>query len=61
MPSEEFWAGLILATAYLGRETVGINVLKGCPRLAEAVNDFCACSVFNYIPDLHGQGTRTAV
>ena len=32
-----------------------------CPRLAEAVNDCCACSVFNYIPDLHGRETRVAV
>ena len=60
MTSEEFRAGLILAAAYLERESVRINVLKRCPRLAEAVNDFCAYSVFNYIPDLHGQETRTA-
>ena len=59
--SEEFWAGLILAAAYLGRESVRINVLKRCPRLAEAVNNFCACSVFSYIPDLHGRETHTAV
>ena len=31
-----------------------------CPRL-EALNDYCACSVFNYIPDLHGRETRVAV
>ena len=38
-----------------------LNALKRCPRLAEAVNDRCACSVFNYIPDLHGRETRVAV
>ena len=31
------------------------------PRLAEALNDCCARSVFNYIPDLHGRETRVAV
>ena len=59
--AEEFWDGLIQAVAYLGRESVRINALKRCPRLAEAVNDCCACSVFNYIPDLHGRETRVAV
>ena len=59
--AEEFWGGLIQATAYLGRESVRINALKRCPRPAEAVNDCCACSVFNYIPDLHGRETRFAV
>ena len=58
---EGFWDGLIQAAAYLGRESVRINALKRCPRLAEAVNDCCACSVFNYIPDLHGRETRVAV
>ena len=29
--------------------------------VAEAVNDCCVCSVFNYIPDLHGRETRAAV
>ena len=58
---EGFWGGLIQAAAYLGRESVRINALKLCPRLAEAVNDCCACSVFNYIPDLHGRETRVAV
>ena len=53
--AEGFWDGLIQAAAYLGRESVRINALKRCPRLAEAVNDCCACSVFNYIPDLHGR------
>ena len=38
-----------------------LNALKRCPRLAEAVNDRCACFVFNYIPDLHGRETRVAV
>ena len=56
-----FWDGLIQATAYLGRESVRINALKRCPRLAEAVNDSCAFSVLNYIPDLHGQETRFAM
>jgi len=55
--AEGFWDGLIQAAAYLGRE----NALKRCPRLAEALNDRCACSVFNYIPDLHGRETRVAV
>ena len=59
--TEGFWDGLIQAAAYLGRESVRINALKSCPRLAEAVNDCCACSVFNYIPDLHGRETRVAV
>ena len=44
-----------------GRESVSINTVKRCPRLAEAVNDCCACSVFYYIPDLHGWETRAAV
>ena len=56
-----FVDGLIQAAPYLGREGVRINALKRCPRLAEAVNDCCACSVFNYIPDLHGRKTRVAV
>ena len=59
--AEGFWYGLIQAAAYLERESVRINALKRCPRLAEAVNDCCACSVFNYIPDLHGRETRVAV
>ena len=59
--AEGFCDGLIQAAAYLGRESVRVNALKRCPRLAEAVNDCCACSVFNYIPDLHGQETRVAV
>ena len=41
--AEGFWDGLIQAAAYLGRESVRINALKRCPRLAEAVNDCCAC------------------
>ena len=53
--AEGFWDGLIQAAAYLGRENVRINALKRGPRLAEAVNDCCACSVLNYIPDLHGR------
>ena len=59
--AEGFWDGLLQAAAYLGRESVRINALKRCPRLAEAVNDCCACSVFNYIPDLHGREARVAV
>ena len=59
--AEGFWDGLIQAAACLGRESVRINALKRCPRLAEAVNECCACSVFNYIPDLHGRETRVAV
>ena len=34
--AEGFWDGLIQAAAYLGRESVRINALKRCPRLAEA-------------------------
>ena len=37
---------LILAAAYLGHESVRINVLKGCPRLPQAVNGSCACTCF---------------
>ena len=37
--AEGFWAGLIQAAAYLGRESVRINALKRCLRLAEAIND----------------------
>ena len=51
--AEEFWAGLIQAAAYLGHESVRINALKCCSELADAVNDCCTCSVFNYIPDLY--------
>ena len=56
-----FWDGLIQAVAYLGCESVRINTLKCCPWLAEAVNNCWACSVFNYIPDLHGRETHIAV
>ena len=59
--AEGFWDGLIQAAAYLGRESVRINALKRCPRLAEAMNDCCACSVFNYIPDLHDREANVAV
>ena len=52
--NEEFWSGLILAAAYLGRESVCINALVHL-RFAKAINDHCACSIFNYILDLHGQ------
>jgi len=45
--AEGFWDGLIQAAAYLGCESDRINALKRCPRLAEAMNDCCACSVFN--------------
>ena len=41
--------------------TLDVKTFKRCPRLAEAMNDCCACSVFNYIPDLHGRETRVAV
>ena len=41
----EFCAELIKAAAYLGHESVRKNVLKRCPRLAEAVNECCACAV----------------
>ena len=52
--SEEFWSGLILAAAYLGRESVCINAFVHL-RFAKAINDRSACSIFNYILDLHGQ------
>ena len=35
------------------------TAVKRCPR--HAVRKCCACSVFNYIPDLHGWETRAAV
>ena len=41
---------LFLATAYLGRESVRINVLKRCPQLAQAVNVSCACTCFVIVP-----------
>ena len=56
-----FWDRLIQAAAYLGCESVRINALKRCPRLAEAMNDCCACFVFNYIPHLHGQEASVTV
>ena len=59
--AEGFWDGLIQATAYLGRESVRINALKRRRRLAEAVNDCCACSVFDYVPDLHDRETRVVM
>ena len=58
--SEEFWGGLILTAAYLGRESVCINALT-CLRFAKAINDRSACSIFNYIPDLHGQEMQPEV
>ena len=54
--TEEFWVGFIQAAAQPERESVRINALKGCPLIAEALNDSCACSVFSYIPDFLGQG-----
>ena len=50
--AEGFWYGVIQAAAYLARESVRINAVKRCPRLAEAVNDCCASSIFSYIPNL---------
>ena len=44
--ANEFGAVLILAAAYFGRESVRINVLKHCLRLAQAVNGSCACTCF---------------
>ena len=58
--AEGFWDGLIQAAAYLGLEGVRIvhsNIVRG---FSEAVNDCCAYSIFNYIPDLHGRKTRVA-
>ena len=59
--AEGFWDGLNQAAAYLRRESVRINALKRCPRLAEAVNDCCACFFFNYIPGFRGRETRATV
>ena len=59
--AEGFWDGLIQAAVYLGPEGVRINAFKRCPWLAEPVNACCACSVFNYIPDVHGRKTRVTV
>ena len=50
-----------LTLDWSGLEGVRIKALKRCPRLAEAVNDCCTCSVCNYIPDLHGRETSVAV
>ena len=52
--SRGFWPGRrVLGWAYPSR---------GLPwTSAEAVNDCCTCSVFNYIPDLHGRETSVAV
>lgn len=52
--SKEFWGGLILVVAYHGRESVCINALMSL-WFAKAINDRSACSIFNYISDLHGQ------
>ena len=54
--TEEFWVGFIQAAAQPERESVCMNALKGCPLIAEALNDCCACSFFSYIPDFLGQG-----
>ena len=45
-----FWVGFIQAAAQPERESVRINALKGCPLIAEALNDSCACSVFSGAP-----------
>ena len=37
---------LILAAAYLGHESVRINVLTRCPWLVQAVDGSCACTCF---------------
>ena len=58
--SEEFWGGLILAAAYLGCQSVCINALVHL-RFAKAINDRSACSIFNYIPDLHDQEMHSEV
>ena len=40
---------LAQAAAYRGRESVRINAPRRCLRLAEAVNDYCACFFFSVI------------
>ena len=45
-----FGMGFFKPRLILDVKVFRINALKRCPRLAEAVNDCCACSVFNYIP-----------
>ena len=53
---------LAQAAAYRGRESVRINAPRRCLRLAEAVNDYCACFFFfNYIPGFRGRETRATV
>ena len=52
---------LAQAAAYRGRESVRINAPRRCLRLAEAVNDCCACFFCNYIPGFRGRETRATV
>ena len=52
---------LAQAAAYRGRESVRINAPRRCLRLAEAVNDCCACFFLNYIPGFRGRETRATV
>ena len=52
---------LAQAAAYRGRESVRINAPRRYLRLAEAVNDCCACFFFNYIPGFRGRETRAPV
>ena len=52
---------LAQAAAYRGRESVRINAPRRCLRLAEAVNDCCACFFFNYIPGFRSRETRATV
>lgn len=59
--AEKFWAGFIQAAAHHGRESVRINAVKRYLRLPEAVDDCCAHSVFNCIPDLQGRETNAAL
>jgi len=69
--AEEFWAGLIQAASYLGRESVLINALKRCLRLgllklkAKALcwsrERMLRMLCFQLSPDLHGRETRAAV
>ena len=54
------WAHSIRGLPWIGN-SARINALKCCPRFAVAVTDCCACSVINYISDLHGREKRAAV
>ena len=43
----------ILGVAHLRGESVRLNVLKRCPRIAQAMNGSCACACFVIIAQTH--------